>query len=120
MTEDVAKVEPMRANAAHHRWSVSAQADGTTTVIEVDASTPLERTIECGDKRCNGEETCETCPGDCGACPDSCGDGACGDDEDCRRCPADCGQCDPGDGRCDATEDCVTSAGLWPMRYLRK
>ncbi len=30
---------------------------------------------ECGDEECNGSETCEGCPGDCGECPAICGDG---------------------------------------------
>jgi hypothetical protein len=34
----------------------------------------------CGDTTCNGTETCETCPGDCGAC---CGNGTINSGEDC-------------------------------------
>lgn len=46
----------------------------------------------CGDKVCNGSETCENCPEDCGICP-YCGDGMCNGDETCNTCPLDCGVC---------------------------
>jgi N-acetylneuraminic acid mutarotase len=45
----------------------------------------------CGDRVCSpGEETCLTCPADCGRC---CGDDVCvvEHDEDCASCPLDCG-----------------------------
>ena len=60
----------------------------------------------CGDDACNGDETCGTCPADCGSC---CGDGECGGDESCATCPADC-TCAGGDvcnaltRMCDACE----------------
>jgi len=47
----------------------------------------------CGDGNCNTDETCLSCPGDCGICPIVCGDGNCNSDEDCSSCPSDCGQC---------------------------
>jgi hypothetical protein len=46
----------------------------------------------CGDNECNGEEDCDTCEADCGAC---CGDDVCDDavGENCDTCEADCGAC---------------------------
>lgn len=52
----------------------------------------------CGDGTCNGEETCKSCPKDCGSCPPPppiCGDGTCNGQETCSTCPSDCGQCPP-------------------------
>jgi len=46
----------------------------------------------CGDNVCNAEESCSSCPADCGVCP-SCGDGACNGNEACLTCPRDCTQC---------------------------
>lgn len=48
---------------------------------------------KCGDGKCNGTETCATCPQDCGACAPFCGDGKCNGTEDCTTCPGDCGAC---------------------------
>jgi parallel beta-helix repeat protein len=50
----------------------------------------------CGDGACNGSESCDSCAGDCGACPTSCGDGTCDAAEDCTTCSADCGGCSSG------------------------
>lgn len=47
----------------------------------------------CGDGQCNGDETCQSCPGDCGVCPPECGDGQCNGDETCDSCVQDCGAC---------------------------
>lgn len=49
----------------------------------------------CPDDECNGEETCETCPEDCGECPPACPDGLCNGDETCFTCPLDCPVCPP-------------------------
>jgi hypothetical protein len=59
----------------------------------------------CGDGSCSEEETCASCPADCGACV--CGDGLCTAGETCVACPADCGECVCGDGVCGAGE-CAT------------
>ncbi len=53
--------------------------------------------IACGDRVCNGTETCSSCPKDCGICPPACGDGVCNGTETCSSCPKDCGIC-PGPG----------------------
>ena len=61
----------------------------------------------CGDGQCNSGESCEICPGDCGACPNLCGNGTCEAGETCAGCPGDCGEC-CGNGTCEADfgEDC--------------
>ncbi len=65
----------------------------------------------CGDYDCTGDETCETCPDDCGECV-VCGDGTCSWQEDCEECPEDCGACPfCGDGTCDWDESCTSCEG---------
>jgi len=54
----------------------------------------------CGDRACNGTETCSSCPQDCGQCPPPppsvvCGDGICNGSETCSICSIDCGACTP-------------------------
>lgn len=48
----------------------------------------------CGDMHCAANESCMTCPEDCGTCA-MCGDGTCSaaDGEDCDNCFEDCGVC---------------------------
>ncbi|HMG56559.1 MAG TPA: kelch repeat-containing protein, partial [Kofleriaceae bacterium] len=41
----------------------------------------------CGDGMCSPIESCGSCPGDCGACPEVCGDSVCSPGE---TCPGDC------------------------------
>ncbi len=64
----------------------------------------------CPDGDCNGDETCTTCPTDCGQCPAACPDGDCNGNETCSTCPADCGECPPAcpDGDCNGNETCTT------------
>ncbi len=62
---------------------------------------------ECGDGQCNGNETCSSCPQDCGSC---CGNGQCDNGETCATCPGDCGSC-CGNGQCDNGETCATCPG---------
>jgi PGF-pre-PGF domain-containing protein len=66
-----------------------------TENVSIEATT--KSAIVCGDGRCEGSETCSSCPQDCGRCPsgrrDYCGDGRCGAEEDCSSCPDDCGVC---------------------------
>jgi hypothetical protein len=45
---------------------------------------------QCGDDRCSGDETEETCPEDCAEARQSCGDNICEGDETVQSCPADC------------------------------
>ena len=42
----------------------------------------------CGDGDCSSDESCDSCPCDCGEC--ICGDGLCNLKEDCLNCPGDC------------------------------
>jgi serine protease len=67
----------------------------------------------CGDRVCNGTETCSTCAGDCGSCTPVCGDKVCNGTETCSTCPGDCGACAPvcGDKVCNGTETCSTCPG---------
>ncbi|MBS3073286.1 right-handed parallel beta-helix repeat-containing protein, partial [Candidatus Pacearchaeota archaeon] len=48
-------------------------------------------TAKCGDGSCNGDETCSTCPGDCGLCY-TCGNKICESTkgETLENCPSDC------------------------------
>ncbi len=61
--------------------------------------------ISCGDGKCNGEETWESCPDDCEAPVEGCGDGECDPGEGYATCPEDCYQsgCDKigREGCCD-------------------
>ena len=41
-------------------------SDGAHPQLDLSLTDPA-----CGDTLCNGDETCTTCPGDCGACPPS-------------------------------------------------
>jgi hypothetical protein len=62
----------------------------------------FECPAECGRFACQADETCETCPTDCGACPAVCGNAACETGEDCAACPGDCGACP---GVCESVAD---------------
>jgi len=50
--------------------------------------------VGCGDGHCAQNETCVSCPADCGTCA-FCGNGICeaSAGETCNSCQADCGQC---------------------------
>lgn len=98
---------------------------GTTDAGTTDAGTTDAGTIDagpsCGDGVCNGGETCQDCPADCGACPASCGDSVCGDGEDCLSCPGDCGACPAscGNKKCEpalgeSCKGCPTDCGVCP------
>ena len=67
----------------------------------------------CGDGRCAADESCTSCPADCGFCA-GCGDGTCDmPNETCSSCPQDCSLCATcGDGFCKAEdhEDCLSCA----------
>lgn len=61
----------------------------------------------CGNARCEADETCALCPGDCGTCYTSCGKFGCEPGETCTSCPGDCGACAApvcGNASCDAGE----------------
>jgi hypothetical protein len=70
----------------------SVEPNGELTTVDGRKQT-------CGNNKCNGKETCETCPTDCGVCeiPEPvCGDSVCDSFEDCDSCVSDCGICDEG------------------------
>jgi hypothetical protein len=67
----------------------------------------------CGDKTCNGSETCTTCPGDCGKCATGCGNGTCeAATETCENCAKDCGACP-----CNplTSETCLADEQCYPV-----
>ena len=91
------------------------------TVYPVDDPDPENPPVNtCGDGSCGDNETCDSCPSDCGVC---CGDGSCAYGETCLSCEIDCGACPPsgpfcGDGFCNADElcdGCTADCGLCPM-----
>lgn len=64
----------------------------------------------CGNKKCDGGETCGSCAKDCGPCA-KCGDGKCNGSETCGTCAKDCGPCIKcGDGKCNGGETCSSCA----------
>ena len=78
----------------------------------------------CGDSICQ-DETCSSCPSDCGVCPAPlvCGDGVCDEGrESCASCSADCGVCPAppvcGDRVCDGGREscasCSADCGVCP------
>ena len=71
--------------------------------------------VACGDGVCAaGQESCASCLSDCGACPvPRCGDGTCQAGESCGSCPADCGDCGPSCG--DGTCDPGETCGACPF-----
>jgi len=82
--------------------------NGSCTGNETCSSCPQDcgACASCGDGTCNGTETCSTCASDCGACA-SCGDGTCNGSETCSTCASDCGACSAcGDGVCGSGESC--------------
>lgn len=66
---------------------------------------------DCGNGTCGDDETCVTCPADCGVCPPPdpvCGDAECNGEENCETCEQDCGPCDDdGDGMVDLSVSCA-------------
>ncbi|MDI7269387.1 MAG: DUF4215 domain-containing protein [Myxococcota bacterium] len=62
----------------------------------------------CPDGACGDDESCVTCPEDCGTCPPPCGDGVCEPPETTETCAFDCPPVDCGDGDCcDEAARCV-------------
>ncbi len=95
-------------NALITLFILSLLSIGQTTA-RLDSFQRVLAKPECGDNKCNGGETCATCPGDCGDCEGGgsfCGDGTCDATEDCS-CE-DCA-CNTASGEtCDATGVCIS------------
>ncbi len=70
---------------------------GQDTVGVPDVEPPT-----CGDDKCDGTESCDNCPQDCGDC---CGNQVCEDLETCDTCPDDCG------GSCCGQDGCQVEFG---------
>lgn len=88
----------------------SVCGDGACSSDETCSSCPDDCgvcTASCGNGTCDADESCSSCLEDCGPCPASCGDGTCGPDETCSSCPEDCGRCPSscGDSICGPGED---------------
>lgn len=66
---------------------------------------PPEPEPFCGDGECNDDETCESCPEDCGECEEECECESC---EYCFNCPICCSEYSPkcGNGVIDEGEQC--------------
>ena len=101
--ECVCAVEPDCCSSA---W------DADCVALVTKSECGICQTSTCGDLACDEDETCESCPLDCGACI-VCGDGSCDDDETCSSCETDCGACpEPicGDAVCEGEETCELCA----------
>jgi len=89
--------------------SLSAPAQSVRAKKTLLPQVPVDES--CGDGICALDESCDTCPSDCGSCPpaDVCGNGVCvaWAGESCSTCPSDCGICDAdGDGVPDSSDNC--------------
>ncbi len=61
----VSLTEMLGSDSTGSKLSATQQADGLI-ITEKGGAEP-----SCGDDECNGDETCQDCPGDCGECPES-------------------------------------------------
>lgn len=95
--------------------------NGQDTVImeahDCELGEPFPNAV-CGDGSCNGNETSQSCPGDCPA--PFCGDGSCNNGETQTSCPADCGVAGPvcGNQVCESGENssnCAADCGQPPV-----
>lgn len=90
------------SNSASRGWTIDISNDGNYYARATLVGTSTDRDSSnvyidippppatCPDGSCNGGETCDTCPQDCGSC---CGDGSCNYGETCSTCSQDCGDC---------------------------
>jgi hypothetical protein len=94
-------------------YSLVARSDRDNEVPETDennndfcATLVVVEGPGCGDGSCSGDETCSSCPEDCGPCGSVCGDGDCEGTENCTSCSSDCGEC-PGACSCTTGPDLI-------------
>lgn len=97
----------------HHLWGIVVlflfAGWGCAQGTEGDGD-DVEEAI-CGDNECNGDETANSCPQDCGGSQAVCGDGSCNGSETINTCAADCsGNPVCGDNLCNGTETVNTCA----------
>ncbi len=59
---------PNSSQAGVYAITITAE-DNSTCANSVDSDTFTLTVFYCGDRVCNGDETCNTCSQDCGACP---------------------------------------------------
>jgi hypothetical protein len=77
-----------------------------------DEGDDMAASARCGDRDCNGAETINTCPEDCGGQTGAmCGDGVCNGTESSASCNQDCTAPICGDGNCNGGETSTTCAG---------
>ncbi len=111
-TKTVAKNQHIVADAIQvvrvGAWCGNKTCDGGETCKS--CVTDCGACASCGDGKCNGGESCTSCKQDCGVCPPKCGDGQCNGAETCSSCKKDCGACPPscGDANCNGDESCAT------------
>lgn len=108
-TETYVPLPTRRAGSASVAVLTEHFSDFVAVVFTADASMGAA----CGDRLCASDETCDTCPLDCGLCVGAnlCGNGACEANEACSSCPYDC-RCVSGNG---CIGDFVDDAGMCGM-----
>lgn len=95
---------------------VDAADDSSSAVDAASDSTGATDVVGCGDGKCSSatNESCMSCPADCGACPPFCGNQKCDATETCSSCTQDCGACPP--PVCDVltSKDCDQGKQCFP------
>jgi hypothetical protein len=75
-------------------YDFDEESDDDLVYLTVESCAPPVPVPVCGDTLCEGEETCSTCPQDCGACP-TCNDGLQNQGETGVDCGGPCPACEP-------------------------
>jgi hypothetical protein len=70
LTNGVNTVNGISSVTGTNTWTVTCKDySGNTGTDSVTFKVTIPTTPSCGDGTCNGNETCSTCPSDCGVCP---------------------------------------------------